>query len=53
MFRKVSIAEQVQREKANSLQRQNEQDKIEEMILEDLVKINFNQSMLDLGVDNI
>ena len=53
MFRKVSIAEQVQREKANSLQRQNEQDKIEKMILEELVNINFSQSILNLGVDNI
>lgn len=53
MFRKVSIAEQVQREKANSLRRQNEQDKIEKMILEELVNINFSQSILNLGVDNI
>jgi hypothetical protein len=53
MFRKVSIAEQVRHEKANSLRRQNEQDKIEKMILEELVNINFSQSILNLGVDNI
>lgn len=50
MFKKLSIDEKLQKEKERNLLRLNEQIDIEKMMLEQLVDLDFRQSLSEMGV---
>lgn len=51
MFRKLTAEEQLRMERARSLEFLNKQTEIEKIILEQLVDIDFRQSLMELGVE--
>lgn len=50
MFRKLTAEEQVRMERARSLQALNKQTETECIILEQLVDLDFRQSLSEMGV---
>lgn len=51
VFRKLTAEEQLRMERARSLEFLNKQTEIEKIILEQLVDIDFRQSLMELGVE--
>jgi hypothetical protein len=51
MFGKLTVDGQVQMERARNLEFLNRQTEIEKIILEQLVDIDFRQSLMELGVE--
>ena len=51
MFRKITTKEQLRKERARRLEQQNKQKEIEEILLEQLVDIDFRQSLMKMGVN--
>ncbi len=50
LFKKLTAEEQVRIERARVLQYQNEQKESEELLLNQLVDLDFRQSLTELGV---
>ena len=50
MFKKLTVQEQIRLEGQRSLQFQNKQKETEEILLEQLVDIDFRQSLMEMGV---
>lgn len=50
MFKKLTEQEQIRLERQGSLQFQNKQKETEEILLEQLVDLDFRQSLSELGV---
>ena len=50
LFKKLTAEEQVRIERARVLQYQNEQKELEELLLNQLVDLDFRQSLTELGV---
>jgi len=51
VFKKLTAEEQLRMERARSLEFLNKQTEIEKIILEQLVDIDFRQSLMELGVE--
>jgi hypothetical protein len=51
VFRKLTAEEQLRMERARNLEFLNRQTEIEKIILEQLVDIDFRQSLMELGVE--
>lgn len=51
MFKKLTVQEQIRLEGQRSLQFQNKQKETEEILLEQLVDIDFRQSLMEMGVN--
>ena len=49
MFRRISIEERLRKERAKRLEEQNKRKESEEIILEQLIDVDFRQSMMELG----
>lgn len=50
MFRKITTKEQLRKERAKRLEEQNKQKESEKIILEQLVDVNYRQSLMEMGV---
>ena len=50
MFRRVTVKEQIKAERQRALEELNKQKENESLIFEQLVDIDFRQSMTELGV---
>jgi hypothetical protein len=50
LFKKLTEQEQIRLERQRSLQFQNKQKETEEILLEQLVDLDFRQSLSELGV---
>ena len=50
MFKKLTIQEQIRLERQRSLQIQNKQKETEEIMLEQLVDLDYRQSLIEMGV---
>jgi len=50
LFKKVTVQEQIRLERERNLQLQNEQKETEEILLGQLVDIDFRQSLMEMGV---
>lgn len=50
MFRRVTTEEQVREERQQRLKGITEQKEAEEMLVEQMVEMDFRQSMLEMGV---
>lgn len=50
MFKKLTAEEQVERERQRSLKKVNEQTETEKLMLEQMVDMDFRQSMAEMGV---
>lgn len=51
MFKKISVKEQIKEERARRLQQQNEQSEKEAVVFNQLIDLDFRQSLNELGVD--
>ena len=51
LFKKLSIEEQLRMERERNLILQNQQAEKEEIIFNQLVDLDFRQSLIELGVD--
>ena len=51
MFKKLTAEEQLRMERARSLEFLNKQAEAEKIILEQLVDLDFRQSLTELGVE--
>lgn len=51
MFRKLTAEEQLRMERARNLEFLNRQTEIEKIILEQLMDLDFRQSLTELGVE--
>ena len=49
LFRRISIEERLRKERAKRLEEQNKRKESEEIILEQLIDVDFRQSMMELG----
>ena len=50
MFRKLTVEEQLRIERQKALEERNKQEESEKLILEQVVDIDFKQSMMEMGV---
>ena len=50
MFRKITTEEQLRKERAKRLEEQNKRKESEEIILEQLVDVDYRQSLIEMGV---
>lgn len=50
MFEKISEKEQLRTERAERLNQQNKQEELGELILEQMIEIDFRQSIMEMGV---
>lgn len=50
MFRKLTVEEQLRIERQKALEESNKQKEAEKLILEQVVDIDFRQSMMEMGV---
>ena len=50
LFRKITTKEQLREERAKRLEEQNKRKESEEIILEQLIDIDFRQSMIEMEV---
>ena len=51
MFKKLTAEEQLRMERARSLELLNKQAETEKIVLEQLVDLDFRQSLMELGVE--
>jgi hypothetical protein len=50
LFRKITTKEQLRKERAKRLEEQNKRKESEEIILEQLVDVDYRQSVIEMGV---
>ena len=50
LFRKITTKEQLRKERAKRLEEQNKRKESEKIILEQLIDVDFRQSMIDMEV---
>lgn len=50
LFRRISIEERLRKERAKRLEEQNKRKESEEIILEQLVDVDYRQSVIEMGV---
>jgi hypothetical protein len=50
MFRRITTKEQLRKERAKRLEEQNKRKESEKIILEQLIDVDFRQSMIEMEV---
>ncbi len=50
MFRKITAKEQLRKERSKRLEEQNKRKETEEIILEQLIDVDYRQSVIEMGV---